>query len=264
MHTEFRGRRLGIQQVVWLYLSMPPKASPYGLLSWIASTLDFILKTNYQADVERARNHTAQVRVIARALAIHAVGVIFCDEVQNIGVGSETERGVLENTLQELINYTHTRWVFIGTRDGLASVKSGALLRRMCGERGRINWKPLEKISPEKSHRNSPSGEYDPQKPLREGDWEEFVRRLWDWQVTVVPTPLDEKISDTILRLTGGVPDYAKRLFTAAQSLVIGKKQFPDEQLTPDILIEAMKNSFAEEFRIFDRKAQIKKNAGRQ
>jgi hypothetical protein len=224
LHRSFRGRDLGIKQVSWLYLSLPPKASAYGLLAWIASILDYILQTQYRDDLDRARNHTQQVRIIARALAVHAVGAIFCDEVQNVRVGSKTERGVLENTLQELINYTHARWVFIGTKAARAAIQSEALLRRMIGERGQLTWSSLA-VGP---------------------DWDEFLGRLWERQVTAKETPLTPSISAVMHRLTGGIPDYAKRLFTAAQANIIGHSRFPDEQLTPEVLCGTMKESFSE------------------
>ena len=226
LHGAFRGKRLGIQQVVWLYLSMPPKASAYGLLAWIASILDHLLKTNYRNDLDRARNHTAEVRIIARALALHAVGVIFCDEIQNIRVGSQTERMVFENTLQELINYTHTRWVFIGTQGARGSINSAALRRRMCGERGRIVWEPM-----------SPGQE-----------WNEFFHWLMARLVTIKPTPSTPRLSFILNGLSGGVPDYAKRLITAAQSNVIGNSNFPNEQITEEVLIQTMKESFPDEY----------------
>jgi hypothetical protein len=226
LHVSFRGRRLGIQQVVWLYLSMPPKASAYGLLAWIASILDYSLKTSYRNDLDRSRNHTAQVRIIARALAIHAVGVIFCDELQNIEVGSKSERMVFENTLQELINYTHTRWVFIGTKAARQTIQSSALQRRMCGERGQIIWEPM-----------APGPE-----------WDEFFKWLLSRLVTRRPTPFDQRLSVAANGLTGGVPDNAKRLITAAESNIIGHSRFPEEQLTTEILEKTMKENFPNKY----------------
>jgi hypothetical protein len=234
LHRRFKGRELRIRQVAWLYLSLPPKASAQGLLSWIASILDFMLQTKYRNDIDQARNHTQRVRIIARALAVHAVGAIFCDEVQNIKIGSNTERGVLENTLQELINYTHTRWVFIGTNGARAAIKSDALLRRMVGERGQLSWQSL-----------SPGP-----------DWEEFISMLWERQVTAVETPLTPELSKLMHELTKGVPDYAKRLFTAAQANIIGHSQYPEEELTDTLLRSTMAESFSEINRRLDLKTK--------
>jgi hypothetical protein len=187
--------------------------------------LDFILRTtNYRKEVDSARNLSEAVRIIASKLAVHAVGVIFCDEVQNIKVGSSTERGTFENTLQELINYTHTRWVLIGTGSSRSSVKSEALLRRMVGERGQINWGPLQ-----------PGIE-----------WNEFIGGLWKRHVTKTPTPLTADLREFFRRLCGGVPDYAKKLFAAAQINVIGKAKDPNEQLTTEVLLGTMTESFAD------------------
>ena len=47
-------------------------------------------------------------------------------------------------------------------------------------------------------------------------------------------------------RLTGGVPDYTKKLFTAAQANIIGNSGFPDEQLTTEVLTRTMQESFTD------------------
>ena len=222
-HGEFNGRRLGFVQISWIYVSMPPKASAFGFLLWIAGVLDLVLGTSYWSDVLHARNHTEATGIVASALALNAVGVVFCDELQNIKVGSSAERELLENTIQELINATHTRFVFVGTNEARDAVNSEALLRRMVGERGQLTWTPLKWGA----------------------DWDTFIKAIWEWQATRVPTPLTPELSALLYRLTGGVPDYAKKLFTAMQAAVIGnEKQFPEEQMTPQAFVRMMRLRF--------------------
>lgn len=222
-HLDFNGRRLGFVQISWLYVSMPPKASAFGFLLWIAGVLDHILHTTYWSDILYARNHTEATGIVASALALNAVGVVFCDELQNIEVGSAAERALLENTIQELVNATHTRFVFVGTDEARDAVNSEALHRRMIGERGQLSWRPLK------------LGD----------DWDKFITAIWAWQATKVPTPLTPELSALLHRLTGGVPDYAKKLFTAMQAAVIGNEnQFPDEQMTSAGFVKMMRVRF--------------------
>lgn len=221
-HADFQGRHLGFVQISWLYVSMPPKASAFGFLLWIAGVLDLVLKTNYWSDVLHARNHTEATGIIASALTLNAVGVVFCDELQNIIVGSRTERALLENTIQELVNATHTRFVFVGTNESRDAILSEALLRRMAGERGQLTWTPLK----------------------RGPDWDDFINRIWEWQATKSATPLTPELSALLHRLTGGVPDYAKKLFTATQSVVIGNVAYRDEQMTAKLFLKVMRSRF--------------------
>lgn len=215
-HREFEGKALNVTQLAWLYISLPPKASTLALLVWITATLDYLLGTSYLQLLEAERTLTLKARSVARWLTLHAVGTIICDEMQNIKVGSQNERHLLENTLQELINYTYTRWLFVGTKASLSAVCSEALKRRLIGERGQKIWEPLTGDS-----------------------WDEFITELWAWRVTSDPTPLSQELKLQIWKLTGGVPDYAKRLFTVAQSVLITSK-VKDERLTPEVFRAAM------------------------
>ena len=224
-HHTFKGQRIGVIQVVWMYLSMPPKASPSGLLAWIMFVLDLVLGTNYLNELERDKgNHSLKTRLVASKLATHAVGVIYCDEFQNIQAGAATQRKELDNTLQELINLTQTRFVFVGTHESRSVLKSPALERRMIGEEGQLIWRPL---------------------PLG-AEWNDFLERLWEWQVTKIPTPLTQELKVALHRLTGGVPDYAKKLFQAAQSRIIGNSKHPEEQLSLEVFQSTLEESFTD------------------
>ena len=235
-HGEFNGRRLGFVQISWIYVSMPPKASAFGFLLWIAGVLDLLLESTYWSDVLHARNHTEATGIVASALALNAVGAVFCDELQNIEVGSKAERALLENTIQELVNATHTRFVFVGTNEARDAVNSEALHRRMTGERGQLTWTPLK------------FGE----------DWDKFINAIWAWQVTSVPTPLTPELSALLHRLTGGVPDYAKKLFTAMQAAVIGnEKQFPKEQMPKEGFVKMMRIRFPKIHKQLERRFAI-------
>ncbi len=192
--------------------------------------LDYILGTEYAKDVMVAKNDVTRVRVMASRLALHAVGTIFLDEFQNIDVGTSTDRASVENTLQELINFTHTRFVLVGTKSPEAHIKSEALRRRLVGERGQVTWTPLSLGA----------------------DWTEFLERLWEWQVTSKQTPLSLEIIENLHRLTGGVPSYAKRLFTAVQGSIISN-ELADEGITVSRLWRSMAELFPEQHQKFER-----------
>ena len=224
VHSEFRGRKMAVQQVAWIYLSMPPKASASGLLRWILSILDRILKTTYREEMDRrGRNGTANSGFVMDKLALHAVGVIVLDEFQNIEVGSVSERHLMEMTLQEMINCTTTRWIFVGTRASVVT-KSEALVRRMSGERGQIIWDAM---------------------PFGPG-WIDYVKEILKHTVTCKETPFTEGLAFGLHRLCDGNPSNLSRLITTAQANIIGHSNFPDEQLSLTVLEAAMKQFFPE------------------
>ncbi len=232
LHSHYNGKTLGFTQIAWMYISMPPKASAFGFLLMIAGVLDLILKTNYWTEVMNARNHAEATAIVVSRLNLNAVGAVFCDELQNIKVGSRTERDLLENTIQELVNLTHTRFVFIGTDESRDAVNSEALHRRMVGERGQLTWGPL-KWGP---------------------DWDDLIAAVWQWLVTKAPTPLTPGLSALLYRLTGGVPDYAKKLITTTQAAVIGDPKNPEEQMSEEVFVRVMRNRFPKIHRDLERR----------
>jgi hypothetical protein len=223
LHDTYQGRALAIQQLAWLYLSCPPKASISALICWIAAVIDYIFKTDVLVQVQRARNDSSRGRILARALSLHVTGIVVIDEIQNIRVGSPNERRTFENFLQELVNTTRTRFVFVGTPEVFETLDNAAMIRRLEGERGSIRWYPFS----------------------WEDEWDDYLRELWRWQVTKKETLLDDVLSKTMYDLTGGNPSYATRLWTKAQAEIIGHPAHPDERITTSLLKYTMENSFS-------------------
>lgn len=213
-HREYKRQMLGIQQLVWLYVSCPPKASVSALIEWLAAELHYIFKTNAHDQVLRARNDSLRARIIARHLALHVTGLVVVDELQNIKAGTPKECEIFSNFLQELINTTRTRFIFVGTPEAQASIVGEAMQRRMIGERGMLPWGPLH----------------------QKNEWPGYIEHLLSWQVTATPTKLTSDLSACMYDLTGGIPDRAVRLWTKTQAEIIGNRHHPDEQITTDVL----------------------------
>jgi len=223
LHDTYQGRALAIQQLAWLYLSCPPKASVSALICWVAAVIDYIFKTDVLVQVQRAKNDSSRGRILARALSLHVTGVVVIDEIQNVRVGSPNERRTFENFLQELVNTTRTRFVFVGTPQVFETLDNVAMLRRLEGERGSIRWNPF----------------------AWGDEWDDYLRQLWKWQVTKKETLRNDELSKAMYDLTGGNPSYAARLWTKAQAAIVGHPSHPDEQITKALLEYTMAHSFS-------------------
>lgn len=226
-HRVYGGQMLGIQQLAWLYVSCPPKASISALIEWLAAVLDRIFKTNAHEKVTAAKNDSLRARIIARHLALHVTGLVVVDELQNIHAGTNRERETFSNFLQELVNTTRTRFVFVGTPDAAAAIVGEAMGRRTVGERGTLNWAPLDPRT----------------------EWPTYIKHLWEWQVTRHPTPLTPALSDCMFQLTGGIPSHAVNLWTKAQAALIGNPNHPEEVISESLLEYTMATYFSDTHR---------------
>ncbi len=226
-HSDFKGYPLGFNQLLWLFVPCPPKASADGMLRYIAGAMDRVLKTDIVGDLKRERNHAGRQRILSNALNTALVGTIFIDEIQNGVIGTTIEREVFENTLQELINTTFTRFIFVGTPVAYR-FRSEALLRRFEGETGQIDWKPFQ----------------------LDDEWLPFASQLCERQYTSIPTPVTEELKVQLLHLSGGVPHRAKTLWVAAQDFVIGSG---DEILSGTLLLHVLQKKFPRQFAKYQR-----------
>lgn len=225
LHGRYKDQVLGLQQLCWLYIPCPPKASVSALLIAVAHALDHIFDGNVVRSVLNARNDSLRIPVIARALTRQVTGLVILDEFQNINVSSPHDREVFSNCIQELINTTRTRFAFIGTPETFRAIESEPLLRRMVGERGMLRWDPFK----------------------FDGEWhEEYLPQLWKWQFTCEPTPLTEELSETLHRCTNGTPGYVVALWTAVQAHIIGHTVHKREQITAKLLEKCMEQRFPE------------------
>ena len=228
---EYKGRKVAIQMLLWMYLSCPHKASVKGLIEWIAAVLDYIFGTDVLRRVIRAKNDSERQKLIAGELSLHVTGVLVIDEIQNINVGNADARKGFVTFLQELINTTRTRLILVGTTEVYDTINSDAMLRRMNGESGALHWGPL----------------------AFDDEWQQYLPELWKWQVTKTPTILTEDLSATMHRLTGGTPGYAVNLWTKAQSLLVGNSHQPDEKITKAVLQHTMNRYFSTTLQIVKR-----------
>ncbi len=219
---KYKGKDLGVQMLLWLYVSCPMKASVRGLIEWIATALDCIFGTDTLARVLRAPNDSARQRIIAEELALHVTGVLVIDEIQNMGVGQPDARRIFANFIQELVNTTRTRVMLVGTDEMFDQVESAALRARMCGEAGQLTWGPLN----------------------YQTEWPTYCQALFDWRVTKSDRIDRDALSEELYRCSGGLPRIASNLWTKAQSLVIDHAKYPNEELTPKVLAHTMTHYF--------------------
>jgi hypothetical protein len=214
-HYEYQGKRLGLRQIAWIYVSCAHDGSVKSLCEDIARVVDTILGggTDYVRRVRNARTEHDKKVELLRALALHAVGLIVIDEFQNICVGRHVERKRLARFLVGLMESTSTRIMLTGTPEAQTEVvKDMPLVRRTIGEHGQIEWDRITDAD----------------------EWVRFLNGIWRYQYTATHTPLTTgpgSIADKIHTLSYGIPDLAVKLYRMTQYEIIGSKQNSNEKI---------------------------------
>lgn len=164
---------------------------------------------------------------VERILHMHCVGMLICDEVQNLTNSGKTQNTVMTE-LVTLSNVLNLPIVFIGTNKseelfGLEFRKS----RRVSGFGGE-HWDRLKQATVQEDGRV-------------QSEWREFLEVLWQYQWTKNPVPLTEELLATLYWCSQGVLDTAIKMFAAMQARAILDGT---EVLTKELMLDVYKRDF--------------------
>jgi hypothetical protein len=199
---------LHLYQVTYLHIEMPSDGkSIKGLAHGILVELDRLIPgaSYYEEYANRGKTGAdTLMRSVARLMHLHCVGLLVCDEVQNL---SNSLKGG-DTVMTELVSACNDLGLpilFIGTN------KAAQVLTRDFRQSRRstgCNIAPWDRL-PEFVE----LGEVN--------EWEEFLRMLWSYQWTKKPVPFNPAFSRAIYFHSQGVIDIAIKLFAAAQSMAM-------------------------------------------
>jgi len=216
-------------QVPVLHIEMPPKgASIKALAISIFMAFDKLLPgNNYTVEYTRGKpGDDVLILMAAKLILEHNVGLLICDELQrlcNAPVGSTA----LMEQLVFICNVFEVPVLLVGT------TKASKLLD-----------KELTKA------RRSSGGGISPWDRLRpierggDGEWEEFVKALWEYQWVRNPVELDKEgtLSNMLYWGSQGIIDLAIKLFKCTQIRAMGDG-------SETITVELMGTIYKEQFK---------------
>jgi|GEM_PF-834125 len=241
---------LNVYQVTYLHIETPSGGSSMKALAHaILNKLDELIPgSNYYKEYSGNGRAGADSLMpsVARLMHTHFVGLLICDEVQNLtnaNKGGQT----LMTELVSACNALKVPILFIGTN------KAKKILgldfrqaRRSCGH-GTEPWTQLAAtVEP---------GEVD--------EWREFLDVLWHYQWVSRPSPLTEHLRTLMYHYSQGNIDIAIKLFASTQARAIADGS---ESVTPELIadvfnkelqllhpmIEALRNDDIEALSAFD------------
>lgn len=197
---------LNVYQVPYLHVEMPSDGSSIkGLAHGILQKLDELLPgANYFETYAGRSGRTGAdslMRSVARVMNMHLVGLLICDEVQNLSNANKGGQTVMTE-LVSACNDLKVPILFIGTNKAAKVLSLDFRQSRRASGHGITPWDRF----------------YPHAEPGEINEWREFVEVLWAHQWTRKPAALDERLLDLLHYYSQGVIDIAIKLFASSQA----------------------------------------------
>jgi hypothetical protein len=212
-HSRYQHQPLSLTQLVWLKLDCPFDGSIKGLCLNFFEAIDRCLNTHYYYHYARkGRASTDEMLVhMARVGAVHQLGVLVVDEIQNLNEAKSGGDKKMLNFFVQLVNTMGLPVVLIGTPKARHMlVREFRQARRSTGQGGPI-WDNM----------------------VQDETWQLFSESLWRYQYVRQPVDLTPELSQTLYDESQGITDFVVKLFILAQIRAIVTGQ---ERLTPNII----------------------------
>lgn len=214
-HQQYKGNPLPLLQVTWLRVDVPFDASIKGLVLKFFAEMDRAAGTGYCEKWVNTRNTVDELMPKMAAVgALHALGCLVIDEVQHLQAGASGGTRRMLNFFVELGNTMGIPIVLVGTPQAEGILTAEARSARRSVGPGAGGWTRME----------------------NDDLFRLFMRKLWVYQYTNVPTPLDPEILDAFYHCTQGITDLAVKLYMSLQDSLIDSG---DERITPRAIEEA-------------------------
>jgi len=219
IHREYNGQPFDQQQVVWLKIDCPFDGSPRGLCSSFFQKLDQLLGTRHAIQYNNTRRTTDDLLpIMANTAGMVGLGVLVIDEIQRL---RGAQKGNSDKLLQFFVQLTSTisvPVVLMGTYKALDLFsREFAMARRTAGQ-----------------------GDVIMHNLAQDANWDYFLERIWKYQWTNVPTPLNRSLSQALYDESQGILDIALKLYMLAQWQIIGSD---DERITPGLIRSLAKDN---------------------
>lgn len=206
-------------QVVWLKLDCPLDGSLKQLLLAILDKLDALLGTTYNKMFGRTRTVDELILTVARIAAMHCLGVLVIDEIQNLLDASGVGQAKMLNFFVTFANEVKIPLITIGTPRALSLLEGTFREARRIGDHGTFIWDSLS------------FGQ----------EWSFFLEGLWKYQWTIQPVPLTAGFSKLMHEQTQGIHALVVRLFQLSQLEAI---RTGAERLTEKLITDVAADKF--------------------
>jgi hypothetical protein len=221
LHNHYRGRDFNFTQIVWLKLECPSDGSTRGLCLNFFQAVDDLLGTNYYQNYTRGGKATKNEMLprMARVAALHSIGVLVIDEIQDISEAKSGGDVEMSNFFVELMNTIRMPIVLVGTYKAMSILTKEFRKARRSSELGEKIWNRM----------------------VQDSTWDFFLGKLWEYQYVRSQCPMTSELSQMLYEVSQGITDFAVKIYLAAQvrAMVTGT-----EKITKSIIKSVAADSF--------------------
>lgn len=216
-----------LYQIPVLHVEMPSDGSSIkGLAHGILQKIDELIPGANYYDMYTQRGRAGAdtlLRSVARVMNLHLVGMLICDEVQNLANARKGSQTVMTE-LVSACNDLKVPILFIGTNKAAQVLSTDFRQARRATGHGLAPWDRLR-----------PGNAREP------SEWDGFLKILWQFQWLKKDAPLDHMMAHIMFECSQGVIDLAIKLFAAAQARAMLDGT---EVLTAELLLDVYKAEF--------------------
>ena len=202
-HSQYKGKRLDLKQIVWIKLDCSHSGSERGLCLDFLSEVDRLVGTGYFAKYEKRGTVDTLLTEMKWVAASYSLGVILVDEIQHLA-SSRNDSKKLLNFFVTLENQLGIPVVLMGTPGALPLLQGDFRSARRCCAHGDIFWNPLQW-----------------EETIQNSEWELFLKKMWKYQWIRKPVELSLDFVRAMYKETQGIEALAVILFILLQEEAI-------------------------------------------
>ncbi len=213
LHQKYKGQAMPAPyQIVWLKMDCPHDGSIRGLCLNFLLAVDSLVGTKYYKK-NATKNPDELLPLMAQAAAVHCLGVLVIDEIQNLQEAKDDRAAQMLNFFVQLVNTIGLPVILVGTYKALPALNGEFRNARRNSGQGDATWHHFKK----------------------DEEWTWLLQGLWKYQWTKQKAKLDETFVDVMYEESQGISDVAIKLFMLAQWRALEREEEFDN-ITPQLI----------------------------
>lgn len=217
LHRKYQGQEMPAPyQIVWLKMDCPHDGSIRGLCLNFLLAVDSLVGTKYYKK-NTTKNPDELLPIMAQAAAVHCLGVLVIDEIQNLQEAKDDRAAQMLNFFVQLVNTIGLPVILVGTYKALPALNGEFRNARRNSGQGDATWHHFKK----------------------DEEWTWLLQGLWKYQWTDTKIDLNQTFIDVMYDESQGISDIAIKLFMLTQWRALDKEI---AQITPELIRSVAKD----------------------
>lgn len=217
LHRKYQGKDMPAPyQIVWLKMDCPHDGSIRGLCLNFLLAVDSLVGTKYYKK-NATKNPDELLPLMAQAAAVHCLGVLVIDEIQNLQEAKDDRAAQMLNFFVQLVNTIGLPVILVGTYKALPALNGEFRNARRNSGQGDATWHHFKK----------------------DEEWTWLLQGLWKYQWTNSQVNLDQTFIDVMYDESQGISDIAIKLFMLTQWRALDKEF---DHITPELIRSVAKD----------------------